>query len=176
MRKYRFSPLVTSYAKCYKPTNSAVQLHTLRHPHTHHTLSQSHSTRPGHDTTPAPTQPHPLKISRAARKLLPGFWLQLRTVTSTDSGREHSAKLLLRVLRVPRDPAPSPQPTAGANPTTRASPAEGSRQRHQPKPPETQPQRRYMQATHSQVHRPGQQRAPVMSQSTGAPRRTRGPT
>lgn len=92
------------------------------------------------------------------------------------SGREHSAKLLLRVLRVPRDPAPSPKPTAGANRTTRASPAEGFRQRHQPKPPETQPQRRYMQATHSQVLRLGQQRAPVMSQSTGAPRRTRGPT
>lgn len=83
MRKYRFFPLVTSYAKCYKPKNSAVQLHTLRHPHTHHTLTQSHSTKHGHDTTPAPTQPHPLKISRAARKLLPGFWLQLHTVTST---------------------------------------------------------------------------------------------
>lgn len=41
------------------------------------------------------------------------------------SGREHPAKLALRVLRAPREPAPSPKPTAGANRTTRACPARG---------------------------------------------------
>lgn len=152
--------------------------HTYTHatppPHSPHPYSITyHRTRPRHDTRTHTTTP-PQNL-QSYTQTLTSFLGAAPNSREYRLLAESTPQSYSELLRAPREPAPSLKPTAGANRTTRASPAEGSRQRQQPKPPETQSQRHYMQATRSQVHRLRGQRVPVMSQSTGAPRRTRGP-
>lgn len=154
-----------------------MQLHTLRHPpHSPHPYSiTDHQTWPGRDTRTA--QPHPLKASRAAHKLSPVFLVAA-------PNRHEYRKLLAESTpqswhsgysEPPESPRPvrSPRPaqTGRLVPVPRGVPAAP-----QAKPPKTQPPRHSKHATPGQVHRRGQRRAPVTSRSTGAPRRTRGPT